>query len=175
MVIAYQEFWEKYEDFLKNSNDSPLEEEQKQTFKSVPRFEEDKKYRVKVVLKERRLQPRIQVMGPEGKVITVIKKGIVEFTINSFPHQKLTVYYDPEKQLYFIHFKDLTNGKETYGAGRFVNLYPIGENEFILDFNLAYNPYCVYNDNWTCPTPPLENRLTIPIQAGEKDYHLSNE
>lgn len=69
----------------------------------------------------------------------------------------------------FIPFKDLTNGKETYGAGRYLEAL-LTNGKVRLDFNYAYNPYCAYSDSYRCPLPPVENHLKIPVRAGEKSY-----
>jgi uncharacterized protein (DUF1684 family) len=71
----------------------------------------------------------------------------------------------------FIPFKDLTNGEDTYGGGRYLDLkIPEGET-ILIDFNRAYNPYCAYNHNYSCPIPPFENHLKVKIEAGVKKYH----
>jgi uncharacterized protein len=67
----------------------------------------------------------------------------------------------------FIPFRDATSGKQTYGSGRYLEATLHGNN-VLLDFNMAYNPYCAYSDGWSCPIPPLENWLRIEILAGEK-------
>ncbi len=76
----------------------------------------------------------------------------------------------PEARTLFIPFKDMSNGKETYEVGRFMDVPdPLGE-EFILDFNRCYNPLCNYSPAYNCPLPPLENFLDVVIAAGEKAY-----
>lgn len=72
----------------------------------------------------------------------------------------------------FIPFMDLTNGDETYGGGRYIdiNISEIENNKVILDFNRAYNPWCAYSEGYNCPIPPRENHLEIAIEAGEKNY-----
>lgn len=74
----------------------------------------------------------------------------------------------------YLPFGDLTNGKSSYGGGRYLfdaikgaDLGNYGD-QLILDFNFAYNPSCAYNDNWSCPLPPQENKLSTEILAGEK-------
>jgi len=69
---------------------------------------------------------------------------------------------------YFLPFVDALAGKETYPAGRYVEPEPLANSKFLIDFNLAYNPYCAYNENWSCPLTPFENRLKVAIAAGEK-------
>ena len=58
---------------------------------------------------------------------------------------------------------------ETYGSGRYLDVHSLGD-ELLLDFNYAYNPYCAYNERWSCPIPPAENRLDVPIEAGERAF-----
>ena len=78
--------------------------------------------------------------------------------------------YDQGHEL-FIPFRDATSGTDSYGAGRYVEAHPLGQKRYAIDFNSAYNPYCAYNENWSCPLPPRENWLDVPIRAGEKTFH----
>jgi uncharacterized protein (DUF1684 family) len=72
----------------------------------------------------------------------------------------------------FLAFGDGTSAEETYGAGRYLDIDKTqGSNTITLDFNKAYNPYCAYSEKFSCPLPPAENLLVIPIPAGEKSYH----
>jgi uncharacterized protein (DUF1684 family) len=68
----------------------------------------------------------------------------------------------------FVAFSDLTSGSETYAAGRFLDINRNATGIYELDFNRAYHPYCYYNPTYECPYPPRENRLKIPIRAGER-------
>ena len=70
----------------------------------------------------------------------------------------------------FLPFTDATSGEETYGAGRYVEIDILEDGRVAIDFNMAYNPYCAYNEDWSCPLTPFENRLQVPIQAGEKKF-----
>jgi len=76
----------------------------------------------------------------------------------------------PDAQYLFIPFKDMSNGRETYEVGRFLDVKDPGEGEFVLDFNRCYNPLCNYSPAYNCPLPPLENILDVAIPAGEKTY-----
>ena len=71
-------------------------------------------------------------------------------------------------------FRDATSGKESYGAGRYLDLEAetdrTADGLWILDFNEAYNPWCAYSKNYVCPFTPPENWLTVPVRAGEKQY-----
>lgn len=68
----------------------------------------------------------------------------------------------------FVPFRDRTSGRETYGAGRYLDLPLEGEDAAVVDFNLAYHPYCAYSDAFSCPFPPPENWLRVRIPAGER-------
>lgn len=74
------------------------------------------------------------------------------------------------KEYLFLPFKDLTNGEETYGGGRYIDLKIPQGDEIMIDFNKAYNPYCAYNHRYSCPVPPKANHLNIRIPAGVKAY-----
>lgn len=68
----------------------------------------------------------------------------------------------------FLPFRDATSGNETYGAGRYLDVDAPTERKVRIDFNLAYSPSCAYDDRYSCPLPPIENWLRVPIRAGEK-------
>lgn len=74
-------------------------------------------------------------------------------------------------QRVFIPFRDLTSGEQTYGAGRYLDAPLLDGNEgrlVVVNFNLAYHPYCAYGEGWVCPLPPAQNRLNVAVNAGEK-------
>jgi uncharacterized protein (DUF1684 family) len=75
----------------------------------------------------------------------------------------------------FIPFRDSTSGQETYAAGRYIDLKENTSGVYDLDFNRAYNPYCAYNSEFSCPIPPAENTLRVAIRAGEKKYPIGVE
>jgi len=68
----------------------------------------------------------------------------------------------------FVPFRDSTSGGESYGPGRYLTLELNESDEYELDFNRAFNPYCAYTDEFECAFPPAENDLPVPIRAGEK-------
>ncbi len=84
---------------------------------------------------------------------------------------RLTAFTDvdsPQVNRLFIPFADQTSGTETYAAGRYMELDPTPTGIYVVDFNVAYNPYCYYSPEFDCPYPPKENRLDVPIRAGER-------
>ncbi len=164
------EFRRQKDDFFKNDPHSPLTPEQKKDFKGLKYFPPDEKYRFVVNLEENKRKPITYIVTNTGDAQEFIKFGTVRFEVDGIPC-KLTVFKAPDSDYYFIPFMDLTTGEETYGSGRYVDISPTGNpGEFILDFNLAYNPYCAYNENWVCPVTPRENRLPCRIEAGEKRF-----
>jgi hypothetical protein len=84
---------------------------------------------------------------------------------------KLTAFVEataPDLNHLFVPFTDLTTGTETYAAGRYLDLESSATGIYLVDFNRAYHPYCYFDATFDCPYPPAENRLTIPIRAGER-------
>jgi uncharacterized protein len=107
-----------------------------------------------------------------------VRYGKIYFTINDTA-LVLTVFRskalenNPQYGRYlFIPFTDATTGEETYGSGRYIDIftYDIKNNVVEIDFNRAYNPYCAYSTGYNCPIPPKENVLTVAVKAGEKNF-----
>ena len=96
--------------------------------------------------------------------------GYAVFQLHGRQFRLTPVYDDPGSKDLFFMFKDETSGKETYGAGRFLDTDPPKDGRVVLDFNKAYNPPCAFTPYATCPLPPKENRLPVRIEAGEKTY-----
>jgi len=111
----------------------------------------------------------VTMITSTGSAREYLKYGQVSFDVDG-EHATLEVYQDPEEGYFFLPFVDATAPDETYGAGRYLDIEPIGSDKFLIDFNYAYNPYCAYNDKWSCPIPPKENRLKVRIKAGEKNF-----
>ena len=104
-----------------------------------------------------------------GEVRAYRRSGKVSFEVDGEP-ATLTLYTTPHGNGWFVPFRDATSGTETYGAGRYLDLERTGDGSVMLDFNLAYNPYCAYDQRYSCPLPPVENWLQVPIRAGERNY-----
>lgn len=112
-----------------------------------------------------------QMKTNTDRLLKYRKYGKLSFTIQN-QNLILTLYQNLEQPEYlFCPFKDKTNGKQSYGAGRFLDFEEKDLVNMVLDFNYAYNPYCAYNSNFSCPLPPLENHLEIAVMAGEKAWH----
>jgi len=120
--------------------------------------------------------PKVRMAYTKGDEQDFLRWGEFRFKIGG-KEQALQAYRsNPREETLFIPFKDVTSGKETYRAGRYLDLEPgrgcTADGKWILDFNQAYNPWCVYSETYTCPFVPVENWLGVPIQAGEKNYPL---
>jgi uncharacterized protein (DUF1684 family) len=96
------------------------------------------------------------------------RAGVVALHVDGVP-LTLTVYDTGHPGL-FIPFRDTTAGIETYGAGRYLDIDPNDDGTITVDFNQAYNPYCAYGGGYSCPLPPTENWLPVPIRAGERAF-----
>lgn len=153
-------------DFMNTSEDSPfanLDSSVKLTYYPV-----NEKFKVIATI-ERVLDTGEITLGTSDNRPRVLKKyAILKFKLEGTPHQLLVLRSD---QGLFLAFGDLTNDRTTYGGGRYIDLGFSDQAEKItLDFNRAYNPYCAYNANYSCPLPPAENYLNVSIEAGEMLY-----
>jgi uncharacterized protein (DUF1684 family) len=158
--------------FFKKDMDSPIPSSDRSSFKGLNYFPPDEGYRVSSKL-ERFDSPKHIVMATStGTRQTYLRYGAFTFEIKG-RSLKLIVYKsaeDPHAQSLFLPFSYETSGHETYAAGRYLDLEELGGDDYELDFNMAYNPYCAYSQDYTCPVPPVENRLPVKILAGEKNY-----
>ncbi len=154
--------------FFAQDAQSPLTAEQKKTFHGLSYFPEDPALRLEVNVEEFPVKDEIHMQTTTGDVQTYQRWGRVHFTAEGQPAE-LTLYFS--EYGYFLPFVDSLAGQATYPAGRYLEPEPLGDGRFAIDFNLAYNPYCAYNDRWSCPMTPFENRLKVPVRAGEKLFH----
>ncbi len=154
---------------FKKSPNSPLTHEQKLDFKDLSYFPIDKKYEFIVEMKKFDHQSQITIPTTTDNNRDYIRFGYIEFELNG-QMNTLTVFKPTEGDYLFLPFKDATTGKESYKIGRYVEIEKISKEEWLVDFNTAYNPLCAYNDNWDCSYTPDENILKVPILAGMKIY-----
>jgi uncharacterized protein (DUF1684 family) len=116
---------------------------------------------------------RVELPNILGDLEEFKSPGLVAFTLNG-QEIRMEPVLSPRGRYWFI-FRDQTSGKETYGAARFVYAdAPAADGKVVIDFNRAYNPPCAFNPHTTCPLPLPQNRLPIPIRAGELDYRAPN-
>jgi uncharacterized protein len=160
-----QAFRAEKDEFFAHHPDSPLTKEQKRLFRGLNYFPENPSLRLEVEVEQTPDQVEIEIQTSTGDVQVYQRFGRVRFTVDG-QEAALTIFTNPNG--YFLPFVDTLAGKETYPAGRYVEPDDLGNGNFLIDFNLAYNPYCAYNEYWSCPLTPFENRLKVAIAAGEK-------
>ena len=112
----------------------------------------------------------IPILNVLGQIEQMQSPGYAVFSLRGQELSLRPVLETPDAQELFFIFRDLTSGKETYGAGRFLYAQLPQNGQLVLDFNKAYNPPCAFTPYATCPLPPADNRLAVRIEAGEKRY-----
>ena len=156
--------------FMEQSPDSPFTAEQRSTFQGLSYFPPDPAFRVTARLALIAGQEELLVPTSDGTVRRYVRYAWAEFDLQG-NRQRLLLLKDRDSRVsnrLFLAFRDRTSGKETYGGGRYIDLFQQREADITIDFKLAYNPYCVFNYTYSCPLAPEENLLEVPIPAGEK-------
>ena len=157
--------------FFQSSEESPFEDKKK--FTKLTYFAPDQAYRIKATVEPIRDTAKLKLRMTGGEEESFVRYGYASFKLKDQEHKVLLLLKmgeDGEEDGLFLPFTDETNGFETYGGGRYLDLELDKNSELMIDFNFAYNPFCAYNHNYTCPVPPKENHIGIKINAGEKDY-----
>jgi uncharacterized protein (DUF1684 family) len=147
---------------------SPLTAEQRRAFHGLNYFDENSQLVIHASV-DSDVEPgevRMSTTGGEEQVYH--RYGLVRFRVDDQPAQ-LALYSSDDSDELFIPFRDATSGRESYGAGRYLEVEAHGDHVTI-DFNYAYNPSCAYDPAYSCPLPPPENWLKVPIRAGEKVF-----
>ena len=160
---------------FKNDPDSPVPADKKASLLPLQYFPIDESYAVPASLEPAAERTRIQVPTSTGKIRNIERVGALKFSLQGKP-MRLTAFVDvesPQVNRLFIPFADQTSGTETYAAGRYMELDPTPTGIYVVDFNVAYNPYCYYSPEFDCPYPPKENRLDVPIRAGERATNMT--
>ena len=161
------EFRKRKDEFFKTGDHSPLPTGELESFKGLKYYPENPDFRFEVPL-ERVPEEDLEFETSTGEKKSYKKIGKLKFKVGGEPAE-LTLY-QADSGSYFLPFRDATSGKETYGAGRYLEVKE-KDGKFELDFNYAYNPYCAYSPDYSCPLPPPENWLKVPVEAGEKKFH----
>lgn len=147
-----------------------IPENKKAEFLPLSYYPVDPAYNVPGVLRPSTESPTMMMPTSTGQQRQMRRVGALEFTLKGQP-MKLTAFVEAAAQdvnRLFVPFTDMTSGTETYPAGRYMDLDRTATGVYEVDFNYAYHPYCYFNPTYDCPFPPEENRLKIPIHAGEK-------
>jgi hypothetical protein len=160
------------DEFFKSSPNSPVPEDEREAFDGLPYYPIDED----LVVEGLRLDSyagtepsSFEIPTSDGKLRPAHRAGTFSFELGGEP-RRLTAYQldGGRGESLFVPFLDQTSGRETYGAGRYLDLEPDEDGTYAIDFNLAYHPSCVYAPKFSCPLTPAENRLATRIEAGER-------
>jgi uncharacterized protein (DUF1684 family) len=159
---------------FKHADWSPLTDEEKEHFSGLNYFPIDLSLRFEGPLELYASPIPDTIMGTKGDLRPAIRFAYFAFAYQNRKY-RLELHKilrdDPEYDKYlFLGFTDETTGDESYATGRYIDVSENPENYYVIDFNLAYNPYCAYNSRYTCAIPGEENRLPFAIRAGERIY-----
>jgi uncharacterized protein (DUF1684 family) len=162
------------DDFLKDPR-SPLKQDDLQYLRF---YDTDSTYRVTAKADLLTNQTPFTIPAFDGTAKQYVRYALLSFTLKDKPlhltiYKSIALSANPAYSNYlFLPFTDNTNGKETYGGGRYIDLTTkdIKNGSIVIDFNKAYNPYCAFASGYSCPKPPDENSLDIAVVAGEKNF-----
>lgn len=177
--VVVQRFQLSQNKFYKTPGQSPLKKEFLKDFTSLGFFDIDKSYRVAARYKPSAdNEPFKMPTFYDNKEIRHIRRGELTFTIKDKEFTLGVYQREPAKRgkeqygssYFFVPFRDLTNGSDTFDGGRYIDLAKSLTESVTLDFNFAYTPYCAYNKGYICAVPPDENKMDVRVEAGEKIY-----
>ncbi len=157
-------------DMRMREKESVVPPDRRDAFRGLNFYDVDPTYRHVVSLQRAATPDTVMIAESTGGVRPHVRVGQVTVPLPSGPAD-LAVFRgegDGKRGRLWIPFADSTNGHTTYKAGRYVDLKPVGEDSAVVDFNRTYNPTCAYNPDYACPLPPPENRIEVPVPAGEK-------
>ena len=157
------------DEYFKHDHDSPLLDGQRPGFGGLAYYDENEALSLELTPDVFEEQELVEMQTSTGSVASYWRWAKVHFEVDGEPAE-LTIYRDDGSGGLFLPFVDAGAGSETYGAGRYLDLHVLDGGKLLVDFNYAYNPYCAYNERWTCPIPPAENRLRVKIEAGERNF-----
>ncbi|MES2519771.1 MAG: DUF1684 domain-containing protein [Bacteroidota bacterium] len=165
-LTSIQDLRKQKDSFLKTDKESPIKD--KTTFMGLKYFEINPNFKVIGKLDKFASDQTINISMTGGETEEYEAYGNVSFEIDGKKYS-LKIFKTPEGNL-FLPFKDLTSNKETYGAGRYLDfgVDDVKNNQIEIDFNKAYQPYCAYNESFTCPITPAENFLNLALKVGER-------
>ena len=166
---------EEKELFMKSDAGSPFKTDSTIKFTTLHYFLPDINFRISANLIPIEHKKVVVLPTSDGLEKKYLEYAYAEFKLEGKENKLLILEImdaGPYRGTLFLAFADETSARETYGAGRYLDLKKVpGATSITLDFNQAYNPYCAYSDKFSCPFPPKDNILKVAINAGEKSYH----
>ena len=155
--------------FFRSDHQAPLTPPQQQSFQGLAYYDESEALALEIEPEPFDDPEVVPMQTSTGDEAQYLRWARIHFSVED-AEAALTVYRDPASGGYFLPFQDANAGGETYGAGRYLDVELLPDGKLHVDFNYAYNPYCAYNEQWSCPIPPSENRLSVAIRAGEQTF-----
>jgi uncharacterized protein (DUF1684 family) len=156
---------------------SPLSSQDRAKFEGLDYYPPDPDWRLELKLHEHEEKKMVKMAYTKGEERNYIRWGEFRFRIGDEQCVLQAYKSDAEEEHLFIPLRDATSGQETYGGGRYLDLHAArnrnANGRWTLDLNGAYNPWCVFSEDYTCPFAPQENWLTVPVRAGEKNFSKS--
>ena len=177
VINEIEDFQKKLNKEISSKADSPLTDEDLETFEELDFFPIDTSYRVTAKLKFHEDSKPFKMATTTDRLPIYKLFATASFTIDGkecqleiYQNQKLILSPEYEDYL-FLPFTDNSNGGSSYGGGRFIDVNIPENDELVIDFNKAYNPYCAYNHKYSCPIPPKVNHLDVEVKAGVMAYN----
>ncbi len=172
---AWMKWRAERDELFRSHTQSPLKRDSKGDFKGLEYFPYDAGLRTATRLSQVKRPESIQLPSSGDRPLSFTHFATASFVLRGETLELGVYWLEEYSGGIFVPFSDSTSGTSTYGAGRYLIDTAKGADpgtnesgELILDFNFAYNPSCAYDDRWTCPLAPPKNRLTVPIEAGER-------
>jgi uncharacterized protein (DUF1684 family) len=158
--------------FYQSGDESPIPRTERHLFTGLKYYPADPKLRFEVKLHRYNPPEIVTMTTSKGTRQRFHRVGYFELEMGG-NHVKVQAYKSAEREDndVFVPFKDATSGIESYGSARYLDLEERPDDQYVVDFNYAYNPYCAYSDDYICPFPPKENWLDVSVRAGEMKYH----
>lgn len=178
LIQEIAHYQDSLENIMRNPDESPLSAKDFANFDSLDFYPINLDYYIVARFVRTPNQPSFEMATTRARVKQPVyeKYGEIYFELEG-QEIMLPVYQSHDlremeewKNYLFLPFRDPTNKTETYGGGRYLELWNTGADSIVVDFNRAYNPYCVYNNKYSCPIVPKENNIPLPVFAGEKRY-----
>ena len=176
ILSSAQEYQRRQSESFLNPGLSPLLPKDFDEFKGLEFFPLSEKFVVEAEFVRTPFEMPFVMATTTGEEERYVKYGEAYFKIDGKQYQ-LNLYQDQQlratqeyKDRLFLPFTDATSGESTYAGGRYLDLEVPKGKVIVIDFNKAYNPFCVYNPDYSCPIPPAENDLKLRVEAGMKDY-----
>jgi uncharacterized protein len=159
------------DEFMAHARESPFALSSEQ-FAGLKYFEPDPAFHFSAKIARDPAAPSVMMTTSRGTRQLFNRVGGFDIVVGG-ERVSIQAYQSAEREdlSLFIPFRDSTSGRETYAAARYLEMPVEHDDNYLVDFNYAYNPYCAYNQGYICPLPPTENWLKVAIRAGEKKYH----